>query len=120
MTEKQAEKKLRALLKMTIDRGTTQAEQENATRRIGEILQAFPKLRHIITEVEETHAKASSRPRAKASSRPRAQSHNAKTQSDPSAFWKGVMMGIAGTVTVAVGAAVLSTLLSENDDDTGA
>jgi hypothetical protein len=95
MTDKQAEHRLRALLKMTIDRGTTPAEQANATRCIGKLLQDFPNLRHIIEEVTD-------------------QADQARTayQTQPSdrhyAFWKGVAIGVASTV-LAVGAAILSS-----------
>jgi hypothetical protein len=94
MTDKQAEQRLRALLKMTTDRGTTLAEQANATRCIGKLLQAFPNLRHIIQEVTDRadHAHVS---------------HQTQVSDQCHSFWKGVAIGVASTA-LALGSMILS------------
>ena len=95
MTDKQAEQRLRALLKMTTDRGTTPAEQANATRCIGKLLQDFPNLRHIIEEVDQAD-----------------QARTSQQTQQPSvghrSFWKGVAIGVASTA-LALGAVILSS-----------
>ena len=95
MTDKQAEQRLRALLKMTIDRGTTLAEQANATRCIGKLLQDFPNLRHIIEEVADQadHAHVS---------------HKTQVSDGCHSFWKGVVIGVASTA-LALGSVILSS-----------
>ncbi len=100
MTEAQAEKRLRILLKMTTDRGTTQPEQENATRRIGEILQAFPQLRYIIAEAREEQERVASASRQSADT----------WEPESRSFWKGLVAGVAGAA-VAVGIVALATVM---------
>jgi len=80
---------------MTIDRGTTLAEQANATRCIGKLLQEFPNLRHMIEEVTEqaTHAHVS---------------HKMQVSDRCHSFWKGVVIGVASTV-LALGSVILSS-----------
>ncbi|MDH3602625.1 MAG: hypothetical protein OEU26_23675 [Candidatus Tectomicrobia bacterium] len=95
MTDKQAEQRLRALLKMTTDRGTTPAEQANATRCIGKLLQDFPNLRHIIEEVADQANQAHI-------------SHQTQPSSGHRSFWKGVVIGVASTA-LALGAVILSS-----------
>ena len=95
MTDKQAEQRLRALLKMTIDRGTTLAEQANATRCIGKLLQDFPNLRHIIAEVADQadHAHVS---------------HKTQVSDGCHSFWKGVVIGVTSTA-LALGSMILAS-----------
>jgi hypothetical protein len=95
MTDHQAEQRLRALLKMTTDRGATPAEQANATRCIGKLLQDVPNLRCIIEEVTDQAHQAHA-------------SHQTQPSDQHRSFWKGVALGVVST-TLALGAVILAS-----------
>jgi hypothetical protein len=80
---------------MTPDRGTTLAEQANATRCIGKLLQACPNLRHIIEEVTDQadHAHVA---------------HKTQVSDRYHSFWQGVAIGVASTA-LALGSVILSS-----------
>jgi hypothetical protein len=74
---------------MTTDRGTTPAEQANATRCIGKLLQDFPTLRYMIAEVTDQAGRAHV-------------AYQTQVSDQYRSFWKGVVIGVASTVLALV------------------
>ena len=103
MTETQARAKLLKLLAVTLERGAAPGEQANATRAIGAILQEYPSLRDMITDIGDTAA-----PHQPAGS-------SGMSQENTWAFWQGVLVGV-GTVVSTLGVLVLNHLFHSGND----